>query len=540
MTDLTGLAEHPHRRRNALTGEWVLVSPHRTQRPWQGQVESARAVDAPRLRPRRAISARATSARAATRNPEYTGTFVFDNDFAALRPALRRPSPRSDDDLFVAPASRAVCRVICFSPRHDLTLAEHGAAGDPRRRGRVGRAVRRAGRRSRDRARADLREQGRDDGVQQPAPARADLGAGVDPAARRRARTSAQRAYHDRHGRTLLTDYLGAELRRDERIVCENDAFVALVPFWAVWPFETLVVARRAARRTSASSTTPSATGSPTSLQRLTRRYDNLFDVSFPYSAGIHQAPTDGRAAPGVAPAPALLSAAAALGHGAQVPGRLRAARRAAARPDGRRRRPRACARSPRRRSTTRAASVTPEQTVDPRAHVVASFRDALRRRAAAALARAPGRVNLIGEHTDYNDGFVLPVAIDRARWIAFRLRDDRLVGVESLDTESATRSSSTRPAATARAGSWVDYVVGVPGRCTRRAVARRAASRAMMSGDVPHRRRALVERRAGARGGARARRVVRLPVGPGAHGARRAARGERVRRRADAGSWTR
>jgi UDPglucose--hexose-1-phosphate uridylyltransferase len=138
--------------------------------------------------------------------------------------------------------------------------------------------------------------------------------------------TERQAAHHDRHRRTLLGDYLALELAREERVVCANDGFVALVPFWAVWPFETLVVSRRPAPHLGAL-TDAERDQLADVVQRLTRRYDQLFGVSFPYSAGVHQAPTDGPRASGVASAPALLSPTPPLGDGAQVPRRLRDAR---------------------------------------------------------------------------------------------------------------------------------------------------------------------------------------------------------------------
>jgi UDPglucose--hexose-1-phosphate uridylyltransferase len=297
VTDLTGLAEHPHRRRNALTGEWVLVSPHRTQRPWQGQVEKHAQSKRPAYDPTCYLCPGNARAGGAT-NPKYTGTFVFDNDFAALRPGGPAPdaTPPSDNDLLVASAEPGRCRVICFSPRHDLTLPDMDV---PAIRGVVDLWAEQYAELGSDPAIGHVQifeNKGEVMGASNPHP-HGQIWAQASVPLHVAHETERQRAHHDRHGRTLLADYLAEELRRDERIVCANDAFVALVPWWAVWPFETLVVARRPVAHLGELSDAE-RDGLADVVQRLTRRYDNLFDVSFPYSAGIHQAPTDGLAHP--------------------------------------------------------------------------------------------------------------------------------------------------------------------------------------------------------------------------------------------------
>jgi UDPglucose--hexose-1-phosphate uridylyltransferase len=296
MTDLAALAEHPHRRRNALTGEWVLVSPHRTQRPWQGQVEKHARSKRPAYDPTCYLCPGNARAGGAT-NPQYTGTFVFDNDFAALRPGpAPDTAPPSEDELLVASAEPGRCRVICFSPRHDLTLPDMDL---PAIRGVVDLWAEQYAELGSDPAIGHVQifeNKGEVMGASNPHP-HGQIWAQASVPLHVARETERQRAHHDRHGRTLLADYLAEELRRDERIVCANDAFVALVPWWAVWPFETLVLARRPAAHLG-ELTDAERDGLADIVQRLTRRYDNLFDVSFPYSAGIHQAPTDGLAHP--------------------------------------------------------------------------------------------------------------------------------------------------------------------------------------------------------------------------------------------------
>ncbi|QXD15442.1 UDP-glucose--hexose-1-phosphate uridylyltransferase [Rhodocaloribacter litoris] len=286
--------EHPHRRLNPLTGEWVLVSPHRARRPWQGQVEKVPPETRPAYDPSCYLCPGNTRAGGA-QNPDYPGTFVFDNDFAALYPEVPQAGVE-EDELFVARTEPGIARVICFSPRHDLTLPEMPVEAIRRVVDVWTEQYAELG------ARPDIghvqifENKGAIMGCSNPHPhgqiwAQATL---PDLPARELA---CQRRYFERHGHTLLGDYLARELDRDERIVCANDHFVALVPFWAVWPFETLVISRRPVPDLTALDD-DEKTALADLLKRLTTRYDNLFEVSFPYSAGLHQAPTDGRPHP--------------------------------------------------------------------------------------------------------------------------------------------------------------------------------------------------------------------------------------------------
>jgi UDPglucose--hexose-1-phosphate uridylyltransferase len=295
MTDassgIAGLAEHPHRRLNLLSGEWVLVSPHRTQRPWQGQVEKRQEEARPPYDPACYLCPGNERANG-ERNPEYRGTFVFENDFAALRPHGSQATV-DDAGLLVARGEPGACRVICFSPRHDLSLPDMEPAAL--------RAVvdvwteeyERLGRRP-DIGHVQIFEnKGQVMGCSNPHPhgqvwAQRSVPMHVAREAER------QDMHFVRHGRTLLADYLALELERGERIVCANDGFVALVPFWAVWPFELLVIARTPVQHLGMLDDA-GRDALADIVKQVTVRYDNLFEVSFPYSAGIHQAPTDGR-----------------------------------------------------------------------------------------------------------------------------------------------------------------------------------------------------------------------------------------------------
>jgi UDPglucose--hexose-1-phosphate uridylyltransferase len=288
------LREQPHRRLNPLTGEWVLVSPHRALRPWQGQVEDVPPDTRPAYDPACYLCPGNTRA-GGQHNPGYTGTFVFDNDFAALK-ADTPAAEMNVDGLLVARGEPGVARVICFSPRHDLSLPGMEV---PAIRGVVdvwADEYARLGSRP-DIGHVQIFEnKGEMMGCSNPHPHGQIWAQQSVPMSAQR-ETERQAGHYGRHRRTLLGDVLRLERDAGERIVFENDAFVVLVPFWAVWPFETLVVSREPVASVTALGD-EGRDGLADVLKRLTARYDNLFGVSFPYSAGIHQAPTDGRPHP--------------------------------------------------------------------------------------------------------------------------------------------------------------------------------------------------------------------------------------------------
>ena len=289
------LAAHPHRRLNPLTREWVLVSPHRTQRPWQGQIEPTPSETSVAYDPQCYLcpgNARAGG----VRNPEYKSTFLFDNDFAALRPDTPAGGFQ-EQDLLKAQSEAGQCRVICYSPRHDLTLARMSAEDIKLVvEAWCGEFARLA---SLDSVRSVqiFENRGAMMGCSNPHP-HGQIWANETPPDELVREVASQEEYLRGHNATLLADYLELELGRKERLVCANAHFVALVPFWAVWPYETLLLSRRPVG-TLPELNDAEREGLAQILRLLTIRYDNLFKTSFPYTMGFHQRPTDGASYPG-------------------------------------------------------------------------------------------------------------------------------------------------------------------------------------------------------------------------------------------------
>jgi len=283
------LKEHSHRRFNPLTREWIVVSPHRTKRPWQGQQEKPNTETPPQYDPECYLCPRNKRA-GGNVNPDYKSTFVFDNDFAALQPDV--PDGEINvDSLLIAKPERGICRVVCFSPDHSLTLARM-------KTGDIKNVV--------DEWAAQYRELGEKDfishvqifenrgemmGASNPHP-HCQIWATESVPEQPTKEIDAQREYAEKGGKCLLCDYLALERQRSERIVFENDSFAVLVPFWAVYPFEVMIVSKQH-RLAIDEFNGEERAGLADALQRLTTRYDNLFLTPFPYSMGFHQKPTD-------------------------------------------------------------------------------------------------------------------------------------------------------------------------------------------------------------------------------------------------------
>jgi len=273
----------------------VLVSPHRTERPWMGQTEKVARESVPAYDPGCYLCPGNRRAHGAV-NPDYRETFVFDNDFPALQPAAGHD--RVDrSGLLVAEAEAGICRVICFSPRHDLTLARMSVeetervvrvwAGQYRELGAM------------DGVNAVQIFENRGDmmGASNPHP-HCQLWATATLPNEIAKELDAQSAYWRDHGSPLLLDYLELEREAQERIVLENRHFTVVVPFWAIWPFETMILPHRPVGALDGM-TAEEATALAMALHELAIRYDNLFETPFPYSMGFHQHPTDGATHPG-------------------------------------------------------------------------------------------------------------------------------------------------------------------------------------------------------------------------------------------------
>jgi UDPglucose--hexose-1-phosphate uridylyltransferase len=274
-------AEHPHRRYNPLRDEWILVSPHRAKRPWQGQEDAPVRAEHVAHDPECYLcpgNQRVTG----EFNPNYSGTYVFDNDFAALLPDA--PGPDGADPLFRAESARGESRVICFSPDHSKTLPELSLEA-------IAVVI--------DAWSAQVAELG-------------ELYTNVQVFENKGAMMGCSNPHP--HGQIWATDYLPQELAIEDRtqaampdmllqllareaggprVVVETPHWLAIVPWWASWPFETLLLPRFAVQRL------PDLTGEQRldlamALKELTVRYDNLFQCTFPYSMGWHGAPFAG------------------------------------------------------------------------------------------------------------------------------------------------------------------------------------------------------------------------------------------------------
>ncbi len=285
--------DHPHRRYNPLTDEWVLVSPHRTKRPWQGQVERPPQETRPSYDPQCYLCP-GNSRAGGLQNPHYESTFVFTNDFSSLLPDTP-PASLATHALLQAESEQGTCRVICFSPRHDLTLPEMAIADIRHVIDIWAEQVTELGQQYR--WVQIFENKGAIMGSSNPHP-HGQIWAGSalpnEPAKEERR----QRAYYEEHGTPLLVDYANLETAQLERVVVENKDWLAVVPYWAIWPFEILLMPRRHVLHLP-DLTELERDALADILKRLLIRYDNLFEVSFPYSMGWHGAPTDPSASSG-------------------------------------------------------------------------------------------------------------------------------------------------------------------------------------------------------------------------------------------------
>jgi UDPglucose--hexose-1-phosphate uridylyltransferase len=286
------LQQYTHRRFNILNGDWILVAPHRTKRPWQGQVEESSKKKSLTFDPECYLCPGNTRANGSV-NPDYKSTYSFINDFSSLTENIPEFDTNASD-LLISKSERGICKVVCFSPKHDLTLAEMELP-------EIETVVRMWREEYKNLGALPFinyvqifENRGEIMGASNPHPHGqiwAQETIPVEPAKEQ----EQQRRYQSINNSSLLLDYVNLELEKKERIIYENAGFVVLVPFWAIWPYETMILPKRKVQNLM-QFTPAEVMQLADALKNLTVRYDNLFKISFPYSAGIHQAPTDGKA----------------------------------------------------------------------------------------------------------------------------------------------------------------------------------------------------------------------------------------------------
>ncbi|KAG9241836.1 galactose-1-phosphate uridylyltransferas-like protein [Calycina marina] len=310
-----------HRRYNPLRGSWLLVSPHRTKRPWQGQQEPASKPSLPPYDPECYLCPKNKRAQGDT-NPDYTSTFVFVNDYSAVKEKQAEYKQAEDtkdlsDVLLRAEPVTGKCYVLTFSPSHNLTLADltsaeilpvvktwiqiyaaHLSPSSPLA------AVAKASTlppsnnevsalKAQYKWMQIFENKGAAMGCSNPHPHGqiwTTTGLPEEPTQEIEQLTKYRR---DNGGKSMLSDYVKLELEKKERIVFKNASFIVVCPWWAVWPFEVMIISI-AHKRALVDFSSSEQLDFAESIAEVTRRYDNLFETSFPYSSGIHQAPLEG------------------------------------------------------------------------------------------------------------------------------------------------------------------------------------------------------------------------------------------------------
>ena len=285
----TNLQDYSHKRFNILTGEWVLVSPHRAKRPWQGQNEVVNNKKRPAYDEKCYLCAGNTRINGEV-NPEYHDVFVFTNDFAALQ----NDSPKFavNDGLLKAQSETGICKVICFSPDHSKSLADMLPE-------EIQKVVFAWQKEYAKLAKVPtinyvqiFENKGAVMGCSNPHPHGQIWSQSTIPNEVAKKHTQ-QLNYFNEKNRSVLSDYVQQELRVKERIIYDNDDFIVLVPFWAIWPFETMIIPKKQ-KESILDLNEKEALNFAEAISVITKVYDQLFNTSFPYSSGIHQAPTNG------------------------------------------------------------------------------------------------------------------------------------------------------------------------------------------------------------------------------------------------------
>lgn len=283
------MSDQPHRRRNMLTGRWVVVSPHRQNRPWQGEVGSPGGAARGPAHDETCHLCPGNTRATGERNPGYTGSFVFDNGFPALLPEAAEPA--APDPLLVRTPARGTARVICYSPDHSQTMADMDQAAI---RAVVDTWTAESRALHRDFAYVQVFEnKGAMMGCSSPHP-HGQIWASDFIPSEVEDEDREQAAWRERHGTVLLDAVVQRELAEGDRVLWHGRDWLVVVPFWASWPFETLLIARQPVLRLEELEGS-SRDELAEALVALTRGYDRLFGVSFPYSMGWHQMPAGAR-----------------------------------------------------------------------------------------------------------------------------------------------------------------------------------------------------------------------------------------------------
>ena len=285
----TNLQNYSHKRYNILTGEWVLVSPHRAKRPWQGQNEEISAEKRPSYDENCYLCPTNTRINGEI-NPDYKDVFIFTNDFAALQ--KDSPAFEVNDGLLIARSETGICKVICFSPDHSKSLAEMEVEEITKVVNTWQKEYAELGKNEMINYVQIFENKGAVMGCSNPHPhgqiwSQSSLPNEVYK------KDIHQKLYYNKKKRSLLGDYVLQELEAKERVIYENNDFVALTPFWAVWPFEVMIVPKKAKKNIIELSYVEVKNYAEI-ISVITKAYDKLFNISFPYSSGIHQAPTNG------------------------------------------------------------------------------------------------------------------------------------------------------------------------------------------------------------------------------------------------------
>jgi UDPglucose--hexose-1-phosphate uridylyltransferase len=279
--------EHQHRRWNPMKAEWILVSPHRMKRPWSGQVEKVEESELPDFDPSNPLCPGVMRSNGQT-NPHYESTFVFTNDFPALLEDVPSPPEAKDDPLFRSEAAKGTCRVMCFSPksnvtvplmaRDDLVKVIKEWINQIDELGRTYKWVQ------------IFENKGALMGCSNPHPHCQIWSSSFMPN-EASVKDDNFRAYFKQHGRSMLLDYAHREVAKKERIICQNRDWLAVVPYWAMWPFEAMIMPKERHILRMSNLTEGEQQTLAEIMQLLTTKYDNLFEVNFPYSMGFHGAP---------------------------------------------------------------------------------------------------------------------------------------------------------------------------------------------------------------------------------------------------------